>query len=277
MRNGLSPHFHCDTILQNVATSMDDLSQKAQQQFGAHAAKYASSPIHSQGASLARLVELTQPGPDWLMLDVSTGAGHTALAFAPHVKGVIASDVTPEMLDVARKLTEERGIKNIEFRPADAQELPFYDNMFDLVTNRIALHHYADARKAIEEMARVCKQGGLVALVDNVVPPDKQTGGYINHFEKMRDPSHNWCYPMARLESMFADAKLKVEHSETLRKEMEFAPWVERRSVDAETKVKLRDWLMNAKDAAREHLTPRVEGDRIFFSLTEGILIGRKG
>ena len=255
---------------------MDDLNKRVQQQFGANASKYATSPVHAKGASLARLVELTQPALDWLMLDVSTGAGHTALAFAPHVKGVIASDVTPEMLEVARQLTEERGVKNIEFRPADAQELPFYDNTFDLVTNRIALHHYADARKAIAEMARVCKPGGLVALVDNIVPPDKQTAGYINHFEKMRDPSHNWCYPLVRLEGMFADAKLKVEHSETLAQEMEFEPWVDRRHVDPETRAKLRDWLLNAKDAARDHLTPRVEGDKIFFSLTEGILIGRK-
>lgn len=256
---------------------MNGHNKRVQEQFGAHAASYASSPTHAQGASLSRLLELTQPGPDWLMLDVSTGAGHTALAFAPHVKGVIASDVTPEMLEVARQLTEERGVKNIEFRPTDAQAMTFYDNTFDLVTNRIALHHYADARKAIAEMARVCKQGGLVALVDNIVPPDKQTGGYINHFEKMRDPSHNWCYPLVRLEAMFQDAKLKVEHSETLRKEMEFQPWVDRRSVNAETKAKLRDWLMNAKDAARDHLTPRVDGDKIFFSLTEAIVIARKG
>ncbi len=76
---------------------------------------------------------------------------------------------------------------------------------------------------------------------------------------------------------MFADAKLKAEQSEALRKEMEFGPWVERMGASEETKAELRDWLMNAKDAAREHLTPRVEGDRIFFSLTEGILIGRKG
>lgn len=256
---------------------MDDNTKLNRDQFGAHAASYASSPSHAQGASLARLLELTQPDPDWLVLDVSTGAGHTALAFAPRVKGVIASDVTPEMLDVARKLTEERGISNIQFRPTDAQAMTFYDNTFDLVTNRIALHHYADARKAISEMARVCKPGGLAALVDNIVPPDKQAGGYINHFEKMRDPSHNWCYPLVRLQAMFADAQLKVEHSETIKKELEFAPWADRMGADAETKLRLRDWLMNAKDAAREHLTPRVDGDRIFFSLTEGIVIGRKG
>lgn len=255
---------------------MKDSKNLVQRQFGAHASDYASSTIHAQGPSLARLLELTQPGPDWLVLDVSTGAGHTALAFAPHVKGVIAIDVTPEMLGVARQLTEERFIKNIEFRPADAQALPFYDNMFDLVTNRIALHHYPDARKAIEEMARVCKPGGLVALVDNIVPPDKVTAGYINHFEKMRDPSHNWAYPLVRLEAMFAHAKLKVEHSETLRKDAEFDEWANRMGASEETKVKLRQRLIDAPGAVKEFLTPRTDGDKMFFALTEAIIIGRK-
>ncbi len=256
---------------------MNDNNPLIQQQFGAHAASYASSPTHAQGASLARLVELTQPGPDWLVLDVSTGAGHTALTFAQYVQGVIAIDLTAEMLEVASKLARERGITNIEFRAGDAQSLLFENDTFELVTNRIALHHYADARKAIAEMARVCKRGGIVALVDNIVPPDKVMAGYINHFEHMRDPSHNWCYPLVRLEAMFVDAGLKVEHSETLRKEIEFEPWADRMGVGAEIKAELRDWLLNAKDTAREHLMPRREGDRIYFSLTEGIVIGRKG
>ena len=163
---------------------MDDSHKLIQQQFGAHADQYATSKVHAQGESLARLRELTRPKRDWRVLDVSTGAGHTALAFAPHVAHVIASDLTPEMLATAQKLAAERGIANIEFKSADAQSLPFEDNIFDLVTNRLALHHYDDARKALAEMARVCKPGGIVALTDNVVPPDKQTAGYINHFEK---------------------------------------------------------------------------------------------
>lgn len=255
---------------------MDDSIKQVQDQFGAHAEAYSTSPVHAQGPSLARLIELTRPQRDWLVLDVSTGAGHTALAFAPHVMRVIAVDLTPEMLETARRLADERGIDNIEFRTADAQALTFPDNTFDLVTNRIALHHYPDVRLAIQEMARVCKPGGLVALVDNVVPPDKQTAGYINHFEKLRDPSHQWAFPVVRLETYFADAHLKVEHSETLRKEMEFDPWADRMGASAETKAQLRKRLVEAPASVREFLTPRSEGDRMYFTLTEGIIVGRK-
>lgn len=255
---------------------MDDPNKLIQEQFGAHANDYVTSQVHAQGKSLARLVELTQPKKDWLVLDVSTGAGHTALTFAPLVAQVIACDLTPEMLDAARKLANERGITNIEFKPADAHALPFDENAFDLVTNRIALHHYTDARKAIGEMARVCRQDKLVALTDNIVPPDKVTAGHINHFEQMRDRSHNWAYPVARLEAMFADAGLKVEHTETFSKEIEFDPWADRTGTSEETKTKLRQWLHDAPDTVRQWLKPRWDGNKIFFALHEAIIVGRK-
>ncbi len=255
---------------------MADANDLIQQQFGAHAKDYVTSSVHAQGQSLARLLELTQPQRDWRVLDVSTGAGHTALTFAPRVARVVACDLTPQMLDAARQLAEERGMTNIEFKPADAQALPFDDNTFDLVTNRLALHHFADARQAIAEMARVCKRGGIVVLDDNVVPPDKVTAGYINHFEKLRDPSHNWAFPTARLETYFADVQLVVERRDTLKKEMEFEPWADRMGASAETQAQLRQLLLDAPDAAREFWSPRVDGEKVFFALTEAIIIGRK-
>jgi ubiquinone/menaquinone biosynthesis C-methylase UbiE len=255
---------------------MGDADNLVQKQFGAHANDYATSDVHAKGESLQRLVDLTQPQRDWVVLDVATGAGHTALTFAPRVARVTAIDLTLQMLDAAQKLATERGMANIEFKPADAQALPFDDASFDLVTNRIALHHFSDARKAVEEMTRVCKHGGIVALTDNIVPPDKITAGYINHFEKTRDPSHNWEYPTLRLEAYFADAHLKVEHSESFSKEMEFEPWADRTGASAETKIKLRKMLLDAPDAVCEFLEPRVDGDKMFFSLHEAIIIGRK-
>jgi ubiquinone/menaquinone biosynthesis C-methylase UbiE len=256
---------------------MDDPNKLIQQQFGANAAKYATSAIHAQGKSLARLVELAYPQRDWLVLDVSTGAGHTAFTFAPHVTGVIAVDLTPQMLDTARQLAKERGITNIEFGSADVQALPFKDNTFDLVTNRIALHHYADARQAIAEMARVCKPDGVVAFTDNIVPPDKGTAGYINHLEQLRDRAHRWAYPAVRLQALFTDVGLKVEHTESITKELELDPWADRMGAGAELKATLRRWLDDAPDPARAWLTPRQEGDRMFFTLHEAIIVARKG
>src|SRR5215510_9306880 len=93
-----------------------------QQQFGAHAAAYSTSTVHAKGASLARLVELTKPHKTWRALDVATGAGHTAAAFAPHVASVVASDLTEEMLTEAAALAAAKGYANMETARADAED-----------------------------------------------------------------------------------------------------------------------------------------------------------
>jgi ubiquinone/menaquinone biosynthesis C-methylase UbiE len=255
---------------------MSDNKDTIRQQYGAHADAYVTSPVHAKGASLARLVELTQPQPDWIVLDVSTGGGHTALAFAPHVRRVIATDLTPEMLSAAERFARGSGATNVEYRIADAEALPFGEAEFDLVTNRIALHHYSEVRKGIAEMARVLRSGGILALVDNVVPPDRQIGGYINAFEKLRDPSHHWCYPAARLETYLTEAGLRVEHVESASKEMEFEPWADRMGASAEKKEKLRSLLAQAPEGARAFFKPHGERDELKFSLEEAILIARK-
>ena len=75
---------------------MTDRKSLVRSQFGASAAAYATSKVHAKGASLGRLVELVKPQRSWRALDIATGAGHTAAAFAPHVASVVASDITPE-------------------------------------------------------------------------------------------------------------------------------------------------------------------------------------
>jgi len=96
-----------------------------QSQFGANAERYATSRVHAEGESLSRLVEAVQPRPDWEAIDIATGPGHTALAFAPKVRHIIASDVTREMLQVARGLAENRGLTNVSFAEMPAEKLPF--------------------------------------------------------------------------------------------------------------------------------------------------------
>lgn len=255
---------------------MNDSARLVQAQFGAHADKYVTSTVHAQGESLKRLVELVQPQKDWRALDVSTGGGHTALAFAPFVREVIASDLTPAMLEAAEKFIRDKGVTNVEFKIADAANLPFGDAEFDLVTNRIALHHYPNARQALGEMVRVCKRGGLLGFTDNIVPPDKVTAGHVNHWEKMRDPSHHWEYPMERLQDMFTDAGVSILHTESLEKEMEFDPWADRMGARNELKASLRQWMANAPEPVRAWLKPRHAGENLYFTLHEVVIVGRK-
>jgi ubiquinone/menaquinone biosynthesis C-methylase UbiE len=244
-------------------------------QFGQHAAAYATSAVHAKGASLARLVELVQPQSDWRALDVATAAGHTALAFAPHVAHVIASDLTPEMLTVAEKLAAEREIANISFEIADAEDLPFDDASFDLVTCRIAPHHFARIDRFADEAHRVLRDRGVLAVVDNVAPPG-EAGDYVNAFEKLRDPSHHRALALEEWVHAFASAGFERNYSETAPKRMEFQPWAERMGASDTVIAELRELLLSAPADAAAYFQPRAEHGVLFFFLTEAIVIGHK-
>jgi ubiquinone/menaquinone biosynthesis C-methylase UbiE len=247
-----------------------------QKQFGAHAEAYATSRVHAQGASLKRLVELIQPQADWHVLDVATAAGHTAYAFAPLVAHVTATDITPEMIPVAAKLAAERGISNVTLETADAEALPFGDEQFDLVTCRIAPHHFPHIDQFVRESVRVLRPGGILAVVDNVVPNDATAGEYINAFEKLRDPSHGRALSVDEWLSHFASAGLTVFHHETAPKSMEFTPWAERMGATLETIAKLRRLLIEAPEAAAAFFQVYSTEKDLFFNLDEAIILGRK-
>lgn len=258
-----------------------------QQQFGANAAAYVASAPHATGSSLARLVEVLDLQPGWHVLDVATGAGHTALALAPHVASIIASDLTPEMLAEADKLARAKGLVNLTTALADAEALPFPDATFDLVTCRIAAHHFADAPGFIAEAHRVLKGGGVLAVVDNISPDQHSTPGYspselqdavaaYNDFERMRDPSHMHCLTLAEWSAALARTGFVIEHSEILAKPMAFKAWVERQGVPADIVARLADILQEGPPALTAFLRPRLEGSELWFSLDEALVVARK-
>ena len=242
-----------------------------QEQFGKNAQAYVDSKVHKLGASLARLVELTRPQADWRVLDIATAVGHTAFAFAPHVAQVIATDITPEMLALAKQETAVRNLTNITVEFADAENLPYANAVFDLVTCRIAPHHFGDIPAFLRETARVLRPGGLLALVDNVVPSG-YAGDYVNAFEKLRDPSHGRCLTLTEWREAFAAAGLTVTHAETLDKQMNFEFWAKRH--DMVMQRYLRTMLLHTPDGAHAFLQPQKTEEGITFRLREGIVVG---
>ncbi len=89
---------------------MDKLAQSI---FGRRAAFYATSAEHKDQKVLNRLIELACVHPGDRMLDVSTGTGHTAFAFAPHLRKVVATDITWEMIAQGRQLQAELGLSQL--------------------------------------------------------------------------------------------------------------------------------------------------------------------
>lgn len=222
----------------------------SQKRFGQFAGQYVTSQSHAQGADLDRLVEIANPQADWLVLDVATGGGHTALKFAPCVREVIASDLTPEMLAAAENFIRDKGCSNVIFGLAAAENLPFIADHFDLVTCRIAPHHFSDCAGFIREGARLLKPGGLLLVQDHLLPADPAAARFIDDFERLRDPSHHRAFSYPEWVGMFAQAGLHVTHTEEILKRHLLLPWVERQGCSPETLAQLRAMLRNSPPAA---------------------------
>lgn len=244
-----------------------------QEQFGKTAQSYLTSKPHAQGKSLDRLVTLTAPQATWHALDIATGAGHVAYAFAPHVARMWATDITDEMLALVRTEAGKRALANLRTAYAKAEALPFEDASFDLVTCRIAPHHFDSIPDFLDEVHRVLKAGALFALVDNVVPADS-VGDYVNAFERFRDPSHLRAWSLQEWRDALAAHGFAVTHEEQLSKTMDFASWAARH--DATMQALLRALLTHAAGEVQAFLQPQDKDGAVTFQLSEGLFIARR-
>jgi ubiquinone/menaquinone biosynthesis C-methylase UbiE len=246
-----------------------------------------TSQTHAQGEDLERLVEVARPERHWLALDIATGGGHTALRFAPYVRRMVATDLTARMLVAARshvcaqaamlRAATSGVVHNVAFGVADAEELPFPARTFDLVTCRIAPHHFADCARFVREGARVLAPEGLLLVQDQLLPEDERAARYVDAFERLRDPSHQRAYARSEWVGLFEGAGLVVEHAEELAKTHEFLPWAQRQDCSPETIERLVAMVERAPGAVIEWMAPRAFGTREATFVGRHILLaGRK-
>lgn len=185
---------------------------------------------HASGNDLDRMLALAAPQASDTLLDIATGGWHVARVLGPHVGRVIASDLTPEMLDHAIPYLAEQGLANVERLVADAQDLPLEDRSVDIVTCRIAPHHFPDPGAFVAEVARVLRPGGRFLLVDSTVP-EGEAGEFFNAWETVRDPSHVRSLTVAAWVALLERNGFRIEAVEDFRKRHEFEDWTSRMQV----------------------------------------------
>lgn len=140
------------------------------------------------------IIRLLNPKDADVVLDIAAGTGEPGLTIATMLKDgkVIISDLSEEMLEIARENATKRGIKNIETRACDVCELPFSDNTFDIISCRFGFMFFPDMHLAAKEMVRVLKPEGRIATSVWSVP-DKNfwltaIGGTINRNMQLPPP-----------------------------------------------------------------------------------------
>jgi SAM-dependent methyltransferase len=179
------------------------------------------SPTHREGPDLDLVVELCEPAPGVVAIDVATGGPHVARRLREEGARVVTVDPAPGMEpDVISR----------------AETLPFADGSFDVAACRIAAHHFDDVPAAVAEMARVSHD--RVVVQDNLFQ-----GEAMEEAEKLRDPSHVRRYSEEEWRSFFERAGLEVDRLEIMSRRMPVDPWLARAEASAEVSAEVKELI----------------------------------
>jgi len=224
-------------------------------QFDRQSDQYGKSHILADTADVAELLAGIARPDGGRSLDVATGGGHTALRAARMGWLVTAGDVSARMLENARKLVEEEGL-TLETKLFAAEEMPFADASFDLVTVRVAPHHFSSPAKFVAEVVRVLKPGGHFLLIDGSVPDnDPETEEWLHRVEKWRDPSHGRFLSRSAWEALIRENGLKIVSSALHPKKQPDLKWYfDTAATSSENRIQVLDAIHAASPGVRKAL-----------------------
>ena len=200
-----------------------------------------------------------------VVLDIASGTGEPAFSIAAFAKNgqVYATDLSEEMLSIARTYADERNISNIEFKAANVSDLPFTNNFFDKISCRMGFMFFPDMQLAATEMFRVCRHGGKVAICVWDAPENNDWSATItkvlsNHIEipepQQSAPGMFRCAKPGLVKQLFENAGFKNVKEETVAGKVDFGTpenyWLNRTEM-SESTISL---LSKAGEATRKEI-----------------------
>lgn len=256
----------------------DGVNTSSPERFDALADRYASSEVHTSSPTLDRLHELLPYVES--VCDVASGAGHTGLGFAGIASRIVAVDPAPSMLAECRRLAADRGVA-LETLEAYAEAIPLLSESFDLVTCRLAAHHFADLPKAISEMTRLAKPGGHVAVIDMEGDEDPVLNALNHEIEMLHDPTHVRSYTARHWRELFVGGGLVIEACQTRLREipsgLTIKRWCELGNSGPSALVDIRQRLAAAPPKSLEKLDITRDADGEFrIPVRTLLVVGRK-
>jgi ubiquinone/menaquinone biosynthesis C-methylase UbiE len=243
-------------------------------QFTRQAVPFSQSPSVSNQEALNFIVRSAGAGPGDTVLDVACGPGLLACAFARVARHVTGIDITPAMLEQARKAQQEQKLTNVSWKQGDVTQLPYPDAHFSIVSCRLVFHHLEEPLVVLKEMNRVCKPGGRVVVADMAPAADKAAA--VDQEERLRDPSHVRALPEQELLGLFAEAGLPQPEIGRYRVECELDDLLSRSFPNPGDEAKIRKIFAESIATNALDLNTREENGKIFYGFPVAVMVGRK-
>jgi ubiquinone/menaquinone biosynthesis C-methylase UbiE len=243
-------------------------------QFTRQAAPFAAAPAIRNQEALDRIVQWAGTTREDTVLDVACGPGLLACAFARVAKHVTGIDMTPAMLEQARRTQQEQGLQNISSEQGDVYSLPFPNAQFSIVSSRFVFHHLQDPIAALKEMQRVCKPGGKVVVADMAPQPAKAAA--LNAAELLRDPSHVRALPLDELRGLFEQVDLGTPQIFSYRMEGELEDLLSRSFPNEGDAERLRKIYADSINDNALDLNTRLVDGKVFYSFPVAVLVAQK-
>ena len=187
------------------------------------------------------------------------------------------SDIAAPMLERVREAARQRALL-VETREHTAEELPYPDGSFDLVTCRVAAHHFSSPAQFVRESARVLRKGGFFLLIDGSVPDDQPAvEAWLHEVEKLRDPSHARLLSPRSWRGLCAAPGLVVTTAELQPLKQPDLEWYfETAATPDENRKQVRALVAEAPAEVRAHLQLSEEGGKVVWWWPRLTLIARK-
>jgi ubiquinone/menaquinone biosynthesis C-methylase UbiE len=200
-------------------------NELVRERFTRSAEAFARMAVPHRNGDAEMVARLAAPRPLEAALDLACGPGTFTIALAQRARHVFGLDLTPALLERARRRVSEESVTNVTLVCGDATALPLPDESIDAAVCGYSFHHMSEPLRALQELARVVRRDGRLALVDMIVASDADSEA-IDEIERARDASHRHTFRRAEFPETVERAGFRVRTVEPLDRARRFSEWM---------------------------------------------------
>jgi ubiquinone/menaquinone biosynthesis C-methylase UbiE len=205
---------------------------------------------------------------------LACGTGDTTVFFAPHVKSVIAADMSMENLKKAQMvISEQKELSNVAYREADVEDLPFPAGAFSLLCRRGEFHHFTDLPRAFKEFYRVLRWQGRFCLIDTLLPEYPEAAAFAERLHQLRDPSHTRIYPYEEWLAAVETTDFIVNSVQVYGKRRDFKKWCRAADLTSAVNTKIEQFFLEAETRIKNFFEVEIFAGEVESFVEPGILI----